>query len=49
MGAGPGADGLMDGVVAFFLDPANWTGSTGIPNRLQEHLVICVLAVITAS
>jgi hypothetical protein len=39
----------MDGVVAFFLDPANWTGSTGIPNRLQEHLVICVLAVITAS
>jgi osmoprotectant transport system permease protein len=49
VGAGPGADDLMDGVVAFFLDPANWTGSTGIPNRLQEHLVICGLAVLTAS
>ncbi|HEY7131115.1 MAG TPA: ABC transporter permease [Candidatus Limnocylindrales bacterium] len=39
----------MDGVVAFFLDPANWAGTTGIPNRLQEHLLICVLSVVTAS
>ena len=31
---------LMDGIVDFFLDPANWTGTTGIPNRLIEHLVI---------
>src|SRR5512132_3025627 len=39
----------MDGVVAFLTDPANWTGTTGIPNRLQEHLVICVLAVLLAA
>jgi osmoprotectant transport system permease protein len=39
----------MDGVVAFFTDPANWTGPTGIPNRLQEHLLICGLAVLLAA
>jgi osmoprotectant transport system permease protein len=39
----------MSGIVAFFTDPANWTGSTGIPNRLQEHLVICGLAVLLAA
>jgi len=49
MGACPGAHDLMNGVVAFFLDPANWAGSTGIPNRLQEHLVICGFAVLTAA
>ena len=27
----------MPGVVAWFLDPANWMGSTGIPARLAEH------------
>ena len=26
----------MDGVVAFFTDPANWTGDTGIPNRVRN-------------
>ena len=39
----------MDGIVRFLTDPANWTGATGIPNRLQEHLLICVLAVILAA
>jgi osmoprotectant transport system permease protein len=39
----------MDGVVNFFLDQANWTGTTGIPNRLVEHLMICVVAIIAAS
>ena len=39
----------MDGVLDFFLDPANWTGTTGIPNRLFEHLVICALAVFIAA
>ena len=39
----------MDGVANFFLDPANWTGTTGIPNRLFEHLVICGLAVLIAA
>jgi osmoprotectant transport system permease protein len=35
----------MDGVIGFFTDPANWQGTTGIPNRLFEHLVISGLAV----
>jgi osmoprotectant transport system permease protein len=39
----------MDAVVAFLTDPANWTGTTGIPNRLLEHLQISVLAVILAA
>ena len=39
----------MDGIIGFFLDPANWSGTTGIPNRLQEHLLICGLSVVTAS
>jgi osmoprotectant transport system permease protein len=42
----------MDGVIAFFTDPANWTGDTGIPNRLFEHLYISgsslLLAILVA-
>lgn len=38
----------MDGVIAFLTDPKNWEGTTGIPNRLVEHLEISVLAVILA-
>ncbi|HYH93082.1 MAG TPA: ABC transporter permease [Candidatus Saccharimonadales bacterium] len=39
----------MEGIVEFFLDPANWQGSTGIPNRLFEHLVISGLAIAVAT
>lgn len=39
----------MDGIVAFFTDPANWEGNTGIPNRLVEHLQISLLAVLVAA
>ena len=39
----------MDGIVNFFLDQANWTGTTGIPNRLLEHVMICAAAVFFAS
>src|SRR5262245_52395756 len=49
MGARPGDGSLMDGIIGFFLDPANWSGTTGIPNRLQEHVLICGLSVLTAS
>ena len=38
----------MDGLVGFFTDPANWSGETGIPNRLVEHLEISFLAVVAA-
>jgi osmoprotectant transport system permease protein len=39
----------MEGVPGFFLDPANWSGTTGIPNRLIEHLEICFVAVLVAA
>jgi osmoprotectant transport system permease protein len=49
MGAREGEHTLMDGVVGFFTDAANWSGTTGIPNRLLEHLEICVVAVLLAA
>ncbi|MBA2488671.1 MAG: ABC transporter permease [Chloroflexi bacterium] len=33
---------------AWFLDPAHWSGSDGIPNRVAEHLVISLVAVAIA-
>lgn len=36
----------MDGVVRWFLDPATWSGSSGIPNRLVEHVELAGLAVL---
>lgn len=36
-------------VVAWFLDPANWTGVTGIPNRVWEHIQISVVATVAAA
>ena len=39
----------MDDIIKFFLDPANWTGQTGIPNRLFEHLVISGVAIAVAT
>jgi osmoprotectant transport system permease protein len=35
-------------VVAWFGDPANWSGNDGIPNRLTEHLVLCTLSMVVA-
>lgn len=35
-------------VVAWFGDPANWSGSDGIPNRLAEHIVLCTVSMVTA-
>lgn len=34
---------------AFLSDPANWTGSSGIPARVFEHVWMSVLAVASAS
>jgi osmoprotectant transport system permease protein len=39
----------MEQLLEFLVDPATWQGETGIPNRLVEHLAICLLAVLTAS
>ena len=38
----------MDSIIAFFLDPAQWTGATGIPNRLFEHLTIAGSSILLA-
>ena len=32
----------------WFADPANWSGNDGIPNRMMEHLVICLLSMVAA-
>jgi osmoprotectant transport system permease protein len=39
----------MGDIVDFFLNPANWAGQTGIPNRLYEHLVISGIAIFVAT
>jgi osmoprotectant transport system permease protein len=39
----------MGEIVDFFLNPANWAGQTGIPNRLFEHLVISGIAILVAT
>jgi osmoprotectant transport system permease protein len=39
----------MEQLIGFFGEAANWSGETGIPNRLLEHIAIALLAVLTAS
>lgn len=39
----------MGDVIAFFTDPVHWEGTSGIPNRLFEHLVISVLSILLAT
>ncbi len=39
----------MEELLAFLTDPANWQDETGIPNRVIEHILIALLAVLTAS
>jgi osmoprotectant transport system permease protein len=35
-------------VVAWFADPANWSGSDGIPTRIGEHLVLSIIPLLVA-
>jgi osmoprotectant transport system permease protein len=39
---------LLAELAAWFTDPANWTGTTGIPNRTLEHVVLSGLATAIA-
>jgi osmoprotectant transport system permease protein len=41
--------GLTGETIAWFLDPANWSGINGIPNRMWEHIQMSVLALVIAS
>ncbi|MGI9000597.1 MAG: ABC transporter permease [Pseudonocardia sp.] len=40
---------LVVEVVAWFADPGNWQGSTGVPARIAEHLSYTVQAVVLAA
>lgn len=40
---------MIGSVVAWFADPANWSGPDGIPNRLTEHLLYTVVALLLAA
>jgi osmoprotectant transport system permease protein len=39
----------MDGVVAWLTDPSHWTDTTGVPNRVFEHLYLCALSLALAT
>lgn len=39
----------MGDIVGWFLDPANWTGTGSIPQRIFEHLALCAAAIATAT
>ncbi|RKS10495.1 osmoprotectant transport system permease protein [Nocardiopsis sp. Huas11] len=41
--------GVLCGVQQWFTDPAQWTGATGIPARLAEHVYYSVLALLVAT
>lgn len=38
----------LQNLVAWFTDPAQWTGSSGIPARLLQHALICAWAMAIA-
>lgn len=40
---------LFADVAAWFADPANWSGSDGVPVRLAEHLVLSVVPLALAA
>jgi osmoprotectant transport system permease protein len=39
----------MESIFGFLTDAVAWQGEQGIPNRIVEHLLLCALAVLTAS
>ena len=39
---------MINGVVEWFQDPANWTGDDGVPNRLLEHGLLTLVALLAA-
>lgn len=41
--------GVLCGVEQWFTDPAQWTGATGIPARLAEHVYYSALALLLAT
>ncbi len=39
---------MIEGVIDWFRDPDHWTGSDGVPNRLLEHSLLTVVALLAA-
>jgi osmoprotectant transport system permease protein len=39
---------FIGSVVAWFADPANWTGPDGVPARIGEHLVLSAIPLLVA-
>jgi osmoprotectant transport system permease protein len=39
---------FLAGVVAWFADPANWSGPDGVPTRLLEHLALSAVPLLLA-
>ncbi|CAN5671662.1 MAG: ABC transporter permease [Actinomycetota bacterium] len=40
---------VLQGIVAWFADPAHWSGADGVPMRLGEHIAYCLLATVLAT
>ena len=40
---------LLEGLIAWFQDPANWQGEDGVWNRLLEHVLLTVTATLVAA
>jgi osmoprotectant transport system permease protein len=40
---------VLGGILAWFADPAHWSGADGVPVRVAEHLGYCLLATAVAT
>ncbi|MFJ9558128.1 ABC transporter permease [Nocardiopsis sp. NPDC101807] len=40
---------ILNELVAWFADPAQWTGSAGIPARMAEHVYFCLLGLLVSA
>lgn len=40
---------ILDGLIAWFNDPAQWSGPSGIPARLGEHVYYSLLALVLSA
>jgi len=40
---------VLQGIVAWFADPAHWSGADGVLMRLGEHIAYCLLATVLAT
>ncbi|MEO6350725.1 MAG: ABC transporter permease [Candidatus Limnocylindrales bacterium] len=40
--------GILNEAITWLTDPAHWTGPTGIPNRMAEHITISAVSLLIA-